>query len=163
MSKFVKAVGRPNSICLGWLLRLATYLALAQLYLPLLPWFSAVCVVAGGALIDPCAASLTSDRAPQGLSGIFLGAYQAAASMGSFLGPALGGLVYDGHVTAPYWLAAAASLACLPALAELRAEKGEPLLEEEEQPIQKLLTEASPNRKRALMQASNRLRPGLLK
>ncbi|CAK9043947.1 unnamed protein product [Durusdinium trenchii] len=170
VSKFVKAVGRPISILCGWSLRLSIYLALASLDFAIIPWLSAVCVVAGGALIDPCAASLTSDKAPQGMSGIFLGAYQAAASIGSFMGPFLGGLLYDYVHTGPYWLASVASLLCLPAVLTLfrlqhSSEKGaakEPLIaeeeDEEEQPIEKLLSEASPTRKRAIGRAAIGLR-----
>ena len=176
VGKFVKMVGRPTSILLGWMLRLAIFLSLAYLHFSLLPWLAAVCVVAGGALIDPCAASLTSDKAPEGMSGIFLGTYQAAASMGAFLGPILGGLLYDYRQTAPYWLASVASLSCFPAVLVLNrlpqpvVVKGqgqmplsEPLQSEEEReerPLEKLLSEVegSPTRKRAIDRAAFGLR-----
>eukprot|EP00435_Cladocopium_sp_Y103_P064212 s797_g25.t2 len=119
VGKFVKIVGRPMSIFLGWILRLAVFLSLASLHFSLLPWLAVVCIVAGGALIDPCAASFTSDKAPEGMSGIFLGTYQAAASMGSFLGPVLGGLLYEYTQTAPYCMASVAALLCVPSVLAL--------------------------------------------
>ncbi|CAE7206148.1 tetA [Symbiodinium sp. CCMP2592] len=114
VSRFVRIVGKPASILCGCTLRLLLYSCLAAFSQPLLPVLSAVCVVAGGALIDPCAASLTSDRAPKGLSGVFMGAYQSAASVGAFLGPVTGGLLYGFSQAFPYEVASVACLACLP-------------------------------------------------
>ncbi|CAL1142953.1 unnamed protein product [Cladocopium goreaui] len=165
---------RPVSIFLGWPGNLLILGLSALLIAPLaccrrLP----VCVVAGGALIDPCAASFASDKAPQGMSGIFLGTYQAAASMGSFLGPVLGGFLYEYTQTAPYYMASVASLLCAPSVLALfrlqeALEKGQsspsqPLMgdeEEPEQPIERLLSqaEASPMRKRAIDRAAYGLR-----
>ncbi|CAE7256789.1 tetA [Symbiodinium necroappetens] len=114
VSRFVRIVGKPASILCGCTLRLLLYSCLAAFSQPLLPVLSAVCVVAGGALVDPCAASLTSDRAPKGLSGVFMGAYQSAASVGAFLGPVTGGLLYGFSKAFPYEVASVACLACLP-------------------------------------------------
>ncbi|CAE7250015.1 tetA [Symbiodinium microadriaticum] len=114
VSRFVRIVGKPASILCGCTLRLLLYSCLAAFSQPLLPVLSAVCVVAGGALVDPCAASLTSDRAPKGLSGVFMGAYQSAASVGAFLGPVTGGLLYGFSKSFPYEVASVACLACLP-------------------------------------------------
>ncbi|CAJ1436105.1 unnamed protein product [Effrenium voratum] len=168
VSKLVAAIGRPTSILLGWVTRLAIFVALASLQFAAMPWLSAVCVVAGGALIDPSCASLTSDRASEGTSGIYLGVYQAAASVGAFVGPIIGGFLYCYEITAPYWMAAAVSLSCLPAVLALfrspapeRHPAKEPFIiseEEAEQPMEKLLSEVSPPLARAINRAATGFR-----
>lgn len=69
--------------------------------------FSAVALLAvGSGLVTPCLRSLVSRRLADSGQGAALGSLQGLQSLGSFLGPPLAGLAYEGvGRTSPFWLA----------------------------------------------------------
>ena len=67
-------------------------------------------------LITPCLRSLVSRRLDEGGQGAALGSLQGLQSLGSFLGPPLAGLAYEGlGRSSPFWL----GLGLLPVVALL--------------------------------------------
>jgi MFS family permease len=70
----------------------------------------------GTGLITPCLRSLVSRRLDEGGQGAALGSLQGLQSLGSFLGPPLAGLAYEGlGPSSPFWL----GLGLLPVVALL--------------------------------------------
>jgi MFS family permease len=69
--------------------------------------FSAVALLAlGTGLVTPCLRSLVSRRLDDGGQGAALGSLQGLQSLGSFLGPPLAGLAFEGlGQRSPFWLA----------------------------------------------------------
>jgi MFS family permease len=69
--------------------------------------FSAVALLAvGSGLVTPCLRSQVSRRLDDGGQGAVLGSLQGLQSLGSFLGPPLAGLAYEGvGPRSPFWLA----------------------------------------------------------
>jgi MFS family permease len=69
--------------------------------------FSAVALLAvGSGLVTPCLRSQVSRRLDDGGQGAALGSLQGLQSLGSFLGPPLAGLAYEGlGQRSPFWLA----------------------------------------------------------
>ncbi len=69
--------------------------------------FSAVALLAlGTGLVTPCLRSLVSRRLDDGGQGAALGSLQGLQSAGSFLGPPLAGLAFEGiGRSSPFWLA----------------------------------------------------------
>jgi DHA1 family tetracycline resistance protein-like MFS transporter len=68
--------------------------------------FSAVALLAvGTGLVTPCLRSLVSRRLDDGGQGAALGSLQGLQSLGSFLGPPLAGLAFEGlGRSSPFWL-----------------------------------------------------------
>jgi predicted MFS family arabinose efflux permease len=75
--------------------------SVALLLLPLL--FAAV----GRAVAQPALLSLASQAARPEERGAVMGLFQSSASLARVVGPALGGLLYDVSLPAPFWLASA--------------------------------------------------------
>jgi MFS family permease len=69
--------------------------------------FGAVALLAvGTGLVTPCLRSLVSRRLNSSGQGAALGSLQGLQSLGSFLGPPLAGLAYEGvGRSSPFWLA----------------------------------------------------------
>jgi len=60
----------------------------------------------GSGLVTPCLRSLVSRRLADSGQGAALGSLQGLQSLGSFLGPPLAGLAYEGMGrNTPFWLA----------------------------------------------------------
>lgn len=114
------AVGEHWSIVVGSLLRGAAFLLCAAVVRDWVLWVGSVMIVAAGALIDPCTASLVSKGTKEGSSGAALGAYSSMASLGSFLGPLSAGALYGASPTLPFWICAGISAVCAPAILRAR-------------------------------------------
>jgi MFS family permease len=71
--------------------------------------FSAVALLAvGTGLVTPCLRSLVSRRLDDAGQGAALGSLQGLQSLGSFLGPPLAGLAFEGMGrSSPFWLSIA--------------------------------------------------------
>jgi predicted MFS family arabinose efflux permease len=61
----------------------------------------------GRAVAQPALLSLASQAARPDQRGLVMGAFQSSASLARILGPALGGLLYDVSLPAPFWMASA--------------------------------------------------------
>ncbi|MFM7464964.1 MAG: MFS transporter [Cyanobium sp.] len=78
----------------------------------------------GTGLITPCLRSLVSRRLDEGGQGAALGSLQGLQSLGSFLGPPLAGLAYEGlGRSSPFWL----GLGLLPVVALLVGGRATPV------------------------------------
>jgi MFS family permease len=61
----------------------------------------------GRAVAQPALLSLASQAARPDQRGLVMGAFQSSASLARIFGPALGGLLYDVALPAPFWMASA--------------------------------------------------------
>lgn len=61
----------------------------------------------GRAVAQPALLSLASQAARPDQRGLVMGAFQSSASLARIVGPALGGLLYDVSLPAPFWMASA--------------------------------------------------------
>jgi MFS family permease len=61
----------------------------------------------GRAVAQPALLSLASQAARPDQRGLVMGAFQSSASLARIFGPALGGLLYDVSLPAPFWMASA--------------------------------------------------------
>jgi len=115
-----EAIGEYYSVAVGAALRGASFALCAGWVADWVPWIGSIMVVASGALIDPCTASVVSKNTKENCSGVALGAFSALASLGSFLGPLASGWLYEIAPVLPFWICSGLMVACF--MATFRAQ-----------------------------------------